>query len=242
MLKNPGPYQIIAEFLPANNYYAESTSAPIAVTINPTTMNAPTVTSLQAVTNSIETGEPVVLNATVQNANSSLANGVVEFEHRGPAPDRFRHGPRRHVRPAGQFGELCLQKVGTYQVEAVYLPNTNRFAESTSAPVTVTVTPLTAASFRVTPVVRHGHLAQPLGFTVTALNVRESARHELHRHGRVHQPHRFLDDLPETRVRDPGTHRTARRVDLVGDFQPVGIYLHDRRQGSHTFLGARHIR
>ena len=28
-LRDPGPYQIIAEFLPANNYYAESTSAPI---------------------------------------------------------------------------------------------------------------------------------------------------------------------------------------------------------------------
>ncbi len=135
-LKNPGPYQIIAEFLPANNYYAESTSAPIAVTINPTTTNAPTVTSLQAVTNSIETGEPVVLNATVQNANSSLANGAVEFEHRGPSPRRSRHGPRRY-----SFGQqvslasFALQKVGTYQVEAVYFPSTTRFAESTSAPV-----------------------------------------------------------------------------------------------------------
>ena len=51
----------------------------IPILINPTTLNAPTVTSLQAVTNTIETGEPIVLNATVQNADSSLANGVVEF-------------------------------------------------------------------------------------------------------------------------------------------------------------------
>jgi hypothetical protein len=63
--------------------------------------------------------------------------------------------------------------VGTYPVEAEYLPSTNLFAESTSAPTNVTVTPLTAASFRVTPVVRHGHLGKQLSFTVTALNLKK---------------------------------------------------------------------
>ena len=46
--------------------------------------------------------------------------------------------------PSACFGQqvslasFALQKVGTYQVEAVYMPNSTRFAESTSAPVTVT--------------------------------------------------------------------------------------------------------
>ena len=125
------------------------------------TVNAPTVTSLQAVTNSIETGESIALNATVQNTNSSLADGVVEFV------TVARHPVVLGEVDVGTFGQQvsfttsALKKVGTYQIEAEYLPNTNRFAESTSPPVTVTVTPLTAASFRVTPVVRHGHLGKP---------------------------------------------------------------------------------
>ncbi len=63
-----------------------------------------------------------------------------------------------------------MQKAGSYQIQAIYLPNTNLFAESTSIPVTVTVTPLTAASFRVTPVVPYGHPGEPLSFEVTALD------------------------------------------------------------------------
>ena len=79
LLKNVGPYQIIAEFLPANNYYAVSTSASTTVTITPATVDAPTVTTMQAVPSTIETGEPIVFNATVQNTDSGLADGVVEF-------------------------------------------------------------------------------------------------------------------------------------------------------------------
>jgi len=168
MLRNIGPYQIEAEFLPANNYFSESTSAPTTVTINPQTVNAPTVTSLQAATNSIETGESIAFNATVQNTDSSLANGVVKLV------TVSRHPVVLGEVAVGTFGQQVsfatskLKKAGTYQVEAEYLPNTNPFAESTSIPITVTVTPLTAASFRVTPLVRHGHLGEPLSFSVTA--------------------------------------------------------------------------
>jgi hypothetical protein len=78
----------------------------------------------------------------------------------------------------GTFGQqvgittLKLQKVGNYQVEAKYLPNTNVFAESTSAPTPITVTPLTAASFRVKPLVRHGHIGALMSYSVTAVNAR----------------------------------------------------------------------
>ncbi len=171
-LQNAGPYQIIAEFLPANNYFAESTSAPVAVTITPTTVNAPTVTSLQAEPNSIETGEAITFTASVQNANSDIAQGTIELK------TVARHPVVLSQVPVSSFGvpvtltTAALQKVGTYQVEAVYIPGTNRFAESTSPPVAVSVTPLTVASFRVTPVVSHGRLGRPRSFQVIALNAK----------------------------------------------------------------------
>jgi len=170
LLKNLGPNKIVAEFLPANNYFGESTSAPVSVTITPQTVNSPTVTSLQVVPYTIETGEPIALTATVQNSDSSLADGAVKFVTVSGHPIVLGEVG------VGSFGQQVglttfkLEKVGTYQVEAKYLPDTNRFAASTSAPVTVTVTPLTVASFRVTPLVRHGHLGEPLGFAVTALD------------------------------------------------------------------------
>jgi len=173
MLRNVGPYQIEAEFLPANNYFSVSTSAPTPVTITPQTVNAPTVTSLQAVTNSIETGESIAFNATVQNTNSVLADGVVKLVTVSRHPVVLGEVAVSAFGQQLSFATSRLNKVGTYQVEAEYLPNTNRFAESTSAPVTVTVTPLTAASFRVTPSVRHGHLGEPMSFSVTALNAQE---------------------------------------------------------------------
>ena len=169
-LKNVGPYQIEAEFLPSNKYFAASTSAPIPVAITPQTLNAPTAISLQATPNVIETGEPVVLTASVQNSNSSLADGVVEFTTVG------RHPVELSTVPVSTFGEQIsltsnyLQNVGFHQVQAKYLPNTNRFAKSFSAPTTIAITPLTAVAFRVTPVVSHGKLNKPVSFKVTALN------------------------------------------------------------------------
>ena len=141
------------------------------------------------------------------------------------------------------FATFALQKVGTYQVEAEYLPNTNRFAESTSPPVTVTVTPLTAASFRVTPVVRHGHLGKPLSFTRHGPQCTETARDELHRHGRVLQPHGFLDDLPEIRLREP-RHCSSRPLSPPGlaTFNPRSYTFTPADQGSHTFVRRGHIR
>jgi hypothetical protein len=172
LFENTGTNQIIAEFLPANNYFAESTSAPIPVTINPATVNAPTVTSLQVLTNRVETGESITLSATVQNADSDLANGIVEFF------TVARHPVVLGDVAVSTFGQqvslttLALKKAGNYQIEAKYLPNTNLFAEGTSAPAPVTVTPLTAASFRVKPLVRHGHLGSLLSFSVTAVNAK----------------------------------------------------------------------
>ena len=143
------------------------------MTITPKTVNAPTVTSLTAVTPVSRRASRSPYTPAVQNSNSSLADGVVEFVTGG------RHPVVLGKVDVGTFGQQVslttskLEKVGTYQIEAKYLPNTNRFAESTSPPVNVTVTPLTAASFRITPVVRPAHLGTPLSFTVTALNAQK---------------------------------------------------------------------
>jgi hypothetical protein len=169
-LKEIGSNQIEAKFLPANKDFAASTSAPVTVTITPQTHHDPTVTTVQTQTNRIETGEAVALQLTVQDANSSLAGGTVKFTTVSP------HTVVLATVAVSAFDEPVslatdkLQNVGAYQIQAVYTPDSNRFAKSTSAPVTITVTPLTAASFRVTTAVRHEHLNEPVSFEVTALD------------------------------------------------------------------------
>jgi hypothetical protein len=179
VLKVAGPYQIEAEFLPAGKYFTASTSAPLAVTITPQTLNAPTFTSIQpapptidipAPTNVIETGEPLALGITVQNSDSSIAGGIVKLTTVSRHPVTLAEAVVNNFGQQVTIATGNLEKVGIYNVQAKYLPSTNRFAESFSAPFTVAVTPLTAASFRVTPVVRHGKLNKPVSFTVTALN------------------------------------------------------------------------
>ena len=169
-LKEIGLNQIEAKFLPTNNAFTASTSAPVTVTITPQTQNAPTVTSLETQTNRVETGEAVALNMTVQNGNSSLAGGTVEFTTVSPHPVVLGKFAVSEFDQPISLATDKLQRVGTYQIEADYAPSNKRFAKSTSAPVTITVTPLTAASFRVTPLARHGHLNQPISFVVTALD------------------------------------------------------------------------
>jgi hypothetical protein len=238
MLKNIGPYQITAEFLPANNYYALSSSAPITVKINPTTTNAPTVTSVQAATNTIETGEPIVFNATVQNADSSLANGVVEFV------TVDRHPVVLGTVPVSTFGQqvslatFALEKPGDYQVEAIYLPNSTRFAESTSPPVAVTVTPLTAATFRVTPVVRHGRLGKALSFTVTALNTQKQPLTNYTGTVVFTSPTDSWTIFPKSLYIKLGLVEPPAQATGLATFNPSAYTFTTADQGSHTFLGA----
>ncbi len=65
--------------MPANKDFAASTSAPVTVMITPQTQHAPTLTTLRTQTTSVETGEAVALNMTVQNANGGLAGGTVDL-------------------------------------------------------------------------------------------------------------------------------------------------------------------
>jgi hypothetical protein len=170
-LKDVGPYPIEARFLPTNADFTASTSAPTTVTITPRTQNAPTVTTLQAPTTRVETGESLTFNATVQNAgSSSLAGGVLELTTVSPHPIVLDKVTVSAFDQPVSLTTNQLQTAGSYQIQAVYLPDTNLFSKSTSAPVTVTVTALTAASFRVTPVVPDGQPGEPMTFEVTALD------------------------------------------------------------------------
>jgi Bacterial Ig-like domain (group 3) len=238
LLKNIGSNQITAEYLPANNYYALSTSAPITITINPATVNSPTITSVHAVTSSVETGEPIVLSATVQNPNSSLAEGIVEFA------TVARHPVVLGSVPISLFGQtvslttFALQKVGNYQVQAIYLPNTNRYAGSSSAPATVAVTPLVASSFRVTPVVRHGRVHVPLGFTVTAVNGRNQPVTDYTGTVVFKSPTDSWTIFPKHEYATLGLIEPPAESTLLATFNPSGYTFTTADHGSHTFLDA----
>jgi Big-like domain-containing protein len=236
-LKNVGPYQIQAVFVPAKNFFTGSTSAPAAVTITPTTLNAPTATSIQAVTPSVETGEFITLNATVQNSDSTLPNGVVEFVTVSPHPVVLNDVNATAFGQPVSFATAALQKVGTYQIEAKYLPNANRFAKSISAPVTVTVTPLTAASFRVTPVVRHGQLNKPVSFAVTALNAHDQPLTNYTGTVDFTSPTDSFSILPKAFYVGFNLTPSAPPTTGLASFPIIQYTFTPADQGSHTFFG-----
>ncbi len=237
MLKNIGPYAIEAEFIPATKFFASSISAQQIVTITPQTLNAPTSTSVQATNTAIETGEPFMLNATVQNANSMLPDGVVKFFTATAHPVLLGQTAVSNFGQQVTIGSYKLEKVGVYHIEAKYLPNTNRFAESVSTPLTVAITPLTAASFRVTPVVRHVKLNKPASFKVTALNPQGQPLPSYT--GTVV----FVSPTDSWTTFSPGVyaslHISAPPPQSTGlaDFTPQTYTFTPADQGSHTFLG-----
>jgi hypothetical protein len=155
---------------------AGGTSAPVTVLAGSSHVQVPTITVLQTSKAAAETAEDVTLVAIVQNANKKIPvnTGKVKFVLDSPT-----HSVLAQIKlnKSGEAGLTTakLVKTGTYQIEADYVPPSSRFASSESTPVTITVSPLSATSFRVTPEVRHGHLNEPLTFTVNALQ----GRHEL---------------------------------------------------------------
>jgi len=153
-----------------------SVAGETAAPVGSSQVQVPTMTVLQASTNAAESAQDVTLVAIVQNANKKIPvnAGKVKFVLDSPT-----HSVLAQIRinKSGEAGLTTakLIKTGTYQIEADYVPPSSRFATSKSAPVIITVSPLSATGFRVTPEIRHGHLNEPLTFTVTAL----SGRNEL---------------------------------------------------------------
>jgi Bacterial Ig-like domain (group 3) len=236
-LTTVGPYDIVAQFMPSDTVYAASTSAPLPLSITPQTLNAPTVTTLQLTSSTFETGQLVSFNASVQNSNSSLPDGTIKLTTLSRHPIALGEQAVSNFGQPVNFGTYKLEKVGVYHVRAEYVPSTNRFAKSISAPVTVLVTPLTAASFRVTPLVRHGKLNKPVSFAVTAVNA----------HG--HPVTDYTGTVVFTSPTDSWTtfppsvyanlHISAPPPQSTGlaDFAPRSYTFTTADQGSHTFFG-----
>jgi hypothetical protein len=120
---------------------------------------------------SIETAQLITFTAAVENANRKvpITSGRVKFVIAAPKP---RLLAEVSVNKKGEAGVTTdkLTKLGAYAIEADYVPGGSQTAKSVSNRITVAVNPLTAVSFLVRPVLRRGHLGQPMNFTVTALD------------------------------------------------------------------------
>jgi hypothetical protein len=236
-IKTAGTYQIQAEFLPAHNFFAASASAPITMTITNQTLNAPTVTTMESPKNVIEAGEPLTMNVTVQNDNSSIPDGIVKFSTVSAHPIALGAVGLSSFGQQVSIASYKLQKVGIYQVQARYVPSTNRFAESFSTPLTVAVTPRTVTSFRVTPVVLRGKLNKPVSFDVTALN----------KHGKRVTSYTgtivFTSPTDTPTVFSPQFYSSLKitpsppQTTGLAEFNPETYTFTAADQGSHRFIG-----
>lgn len=233
-LRADGTYTIEARFVPANRDFAASTSVVKILTITSKTQDAPTVTSLQVATNSAEAGAYNPFTVTVQNPDSSLAGGVVKLTTVSPHPIVLGKTTVGRFDQSIDFSSNQLQ-VGTYQVQAVYLPSSNRFAESTSPPITVTVTPLTAVSFRVTPVVPFGWLNQPLSYRVTALNAQGQPLTDYTGTIVMSSPTDSWTILPPAVYTKLGILPPSNDSPLLASFVPASYTFTTADHGSHLF-------
>jgi Bacterial Ig-like domain (group 3) len=131
----------------------------------------PTTTTLKASPANIESAQVFTLTASVTNSNNNIPvnTGKVKFVVEAPKPFVLKTADLNSKGAAAIVTDE-LTKVGTYLVDAKYIPNGKQFAQSIAPPVQVTVSPLTAVSFLVRPDRRYGRLNRPLSFTVTALD------------------------------------------------------------------------
>jgi Bacterial Ig-like domain (group 3) len=155
----------VVESLEARTMLSASAAAPAAGS------SIPTSTVLTVSPSTIESAQTVALTATVENSvkNIPISIGKVKFVVESPKPFVLKTAD---LDAKGQAAVVTddLTKIGPYLVDAKYIPNGKRFAQSVAAPVLVTVNPLSAVSFLVRPDRRYGHLNRALGFTVTAID------------------------------------------------------------------------
>jgi hypothetical protein len=134
-------------------------------------VQVPTTTALAVSQTNIETAQQVTFVATVDNANHPVpvTTGKVKFLVQSPTKESL--GTVK-LNKSGEGGITTskLDKVGDYQVTALYIPSSSGFAKSSAGPVNVTVNPLVVSSFLITPETRVGHLGTGFTLTVTALN------------------------------------------------------------------------
>jgi hypothetical protein len=233
-----GPDAIQARFLPANSAFRASISTRKVVTITPRTQGAPTVTRLQAPEGDVETGAAVPLEVTVANPDSSLAGGVVTLTTVSPHPVVLGKISVGVFNRPISFATDKLKQSGTYQIQAVYRPGNGRFGGSVSAPVTVTVTPMTAASFRVTPAVNHGGLGQPLSFSVTALDAQGQPLTDYTGTVVFSSPTDSWTILTPAAYHRLGIAEPSPDSPWLATFNPASYTFTTADKGTHTFVGA----
>jgi hypothetical protein len=137
-------------------------------------VQVPTTTALAVSQTNIETAQQVTFVATVENANHPVpvTTGKVKFVVQSPKKELL--GTIK-LNKSGEAGITTadLDKVGTYQVTAQYIPSGYGFAASSASPVHVTANPVVVSSFLITPQTRVGHPGKAFTVTVTALNAKK---------------------------------------------------------------------
>ena len=234
-LSQVGPYQIQARFVPSNQYFNASSSATSTIEISPKTRNAPTVTSLQVSSNQIETGQQVTFTVSVHNPSTSLAGGYVELIQEGTRPQVLGKVTVTAFDQPYSLTVNNLTHVGNNVIKAVYVPGNDLFAGS-AVSSTVTVTPLTAASFRVRPVRAAGVVGQAMSFIVSAIDTRGHLVPNYTGAVDFYSPTNSLPNFPVAAY-------TALKIGVpspdepgLASFSPQSYMFTTADHGSHTFF------
>jgi hypothetical protein len=129
-----------------------------------------TTTMLQSSTKAGGRGQRVTLVATVRtaNANRLVSAGRVRFLTVSPAPIALGEAPLNRLGQA-TLTTRRLDRGGTYQVEAQFIPAQRILAPSLGQ-ITVAVTPPAVTAFRITAPQYFGSPGTPLTFSVTAVD------------------------------------------------------------------------
>ena len=143
----PGNYSVTAKYVGSGNYLT-STSPPVAVVVEPTTIATTTV--LTATPNPLAEGSTISLMATV-NAASGTAVGTVNFFYGGTSLGSCTLA----VGNCSFYRSTAGIPPGTYAIDARYLGSSNYLA-STSAKVNVVVS--SGDVVHTTPSVSHSNM------------------------------------------------------------------------------------
>ncbi len=138
-----GTYPVTARFLPSDpDDWSTSTSAPVSLTVTPAAGPAASTVGLSLARTSVRAGDSVAASAQVASSGAAVT-GQVDFVLTPQS------GPTRTVRGAVDGGRATVSleslTVGTWSVEARFLPSGTSVAGSISAPQTLTVSSAIAA-------------------------------------------------------------------------------------------------
>jgi hypothetical protein len=148
----------------------EKAGATVPAAIQVHSVQRATTTSLQSSTKTTESGNHVILVATVHTAVDArlVTSGRVRFSVISPTPEVI--GSAR----VNKVGEATIRSprlvdAETYEIQAEYVPSSRVFAAS-DGNVSVSIAPAAATSFRINAPQFFGAPGTPVTFSVTALD------------------------------------------------------------------------